>query len=212
MKKWGSILLYLVLLGLVLLNKDELLAWAQNGDATQIPLMILFATLAGLFPVIPYGIIAGIMGSKYGLVWGGLINVTGSTLAALLMYLVVRYVFYQAGREFLKKSSKLEKFNQMVEQNAFLAILIARMIPIVPAPVVNIYSAIAGISFGVFAFATVIGKIPVMLVFAIMGDQIFTNPRNMILTIVVYSLFLAVVTGCYRYWIKRKKGEAYARS
>lgn len=212
MKKWGSILFYLILLGIVTIYKDELISWAQNGDQSQIPLMILFATLAGLFPVIPYGIIAGMMGSKYGLIWGGIINVTGSTLAALLMYLLVRYAFYQAGSKFLRKSTKLEKFNQMVEQNAFIAILIARMIPIVPAPVVNIYSAIAGISFGVFALATVIGKIPVMLAFAIIGDQIVTNPRNLIITIVVYGVFLAAVTIIYRYWLKQRKGESHASS
>jgi uncharacterized membrane protein YdjX (TVP38/TMEM64 family) len=65
----------------------------------------------------------------------------------------------------------MNRFVVIMERNAFLAVVVARLLPFVPAPAVNAASAISRMSFGSFIMATLIGKIPVMIVFAIMGSQ-----------------------------------------
>lgn len=197
----------------LLLYKDPLVHWMKDADASEIPVFIGVAVIIALVPVVPYGVIAGVIGFKYGPVWGGFINVAGSTIAALLMFLMVRYVFQEQGRHWLEKWGAVNRFVMLMENNAFIAVLIARLIPIIPAAAVNVYSAISRIRPGTFMLATVLGKIPVMFVFAIIGDQLFKSWTYAGLTALIYGLFLFGVYLLYRTWQARRKnsGEEEAR-
>nr|WP_276562782.1 VTT domain-containing protein [Paenibacillus anseongense] len=159
---------------------------------------MIIATLFALFPVVPYGLFAGALGAKFGFFTGGIINILASTCAALIMFLIFRYSFSGPARRMIARYQRVEHFTKMFEANAFLAVLFARLIPIIPAQVVNIYSAISRIKFITFTLATVLGKIPLMMTFALLGDQLFENTTNVVITIVLYSGFLLLVYVTYR--------------
>jgi uncharacterized membrane protein YdjX (TVP38/TMEM64 family) len=111
-------------------------------------------------------VVAGIIGAKYGPFIGGILNVLSSTLAAGLLFVLVRLVFQEQGIRLLAKFKRVDQFTTLMERNAFFAVLLARLIPFVPAAFVNVYTAISRMRVGTFVAATLIGKIPVMFVFA----------------------------------------------
>jgi len=193
--------IYVLVLIIGFFNSSHIMSWLSDQDMTLLPFMFPLSVFIGLFPVIPFGLFAGIMGAKYGPIWGTFINWTGSFGSALLMFLYVRYGYQKKGREFLARFQQLDRFTSVFERSAFMAVLFARLIPIIPSPVITIYSAISMISVLSFALATAIGKIPTMLVYSFLGDQVFTDVRRTIITILVYASFIGIAYLIYRRWL-----------
>ncbi|SFE02865.1 Uncharacterized membrane protein YdjX, TVP38/TMEM64 family, SNARE-associated domain [Paenibacillus catalpae] len=197
MKKWLPVIIYVIVIMLILMNKEQFITWIQRRDSTNIMVILIIATLFALFPVVPYGLVAGALGAKFGFFTGGVINILASSCAAFIMFLIFRYTFSGPARRIIVRYKRVERFTKMFEANAFLAVLFARLIPIIPAQVVNIYSAISRIKFITFTLATVLGKIPIMMTFALLGDQFFTNTTNSVITVALYLGFLLLVYVIY---------------
>ncbi len=176
------------------------MSWLTNEDMFLLPYMFPLAVFLGLFPVIPYGLFAGMMGAKFGPLWGAFINWTGSFGSAFLMFLYIRYGYQEAGRNLLARFRQVDRFTAAFERNAFISVLFARLIPIVPSPVINIYSAISIIPALSFALATAIGKIPTMLMFSLVGNQLFTDFYRTLTTLVIYACFVGFAYLLYRWW------------
>jgi uncharacterized membrane protein YdjX (TVP38/TMEM64 family) len=205
MQKWALLVVYVIVTILAILYKDPLLAWLQHGETSQIPVMMLLAVFLALFPVVPYGVVAGAMGSKYGPLIGGLINVTGSAVASILVFFLVRYVFAERGRAYLSRYRRLDQFTRLFERHPFFSVLFGRLIPIIPAVALNLYSAFSRIRAFPYIMATILGKIPVMIVLATIGEKLFADRGSLPVVIVLYLLFLALVFYVYREWTRRTR-------
>jgi uncharacterized membrane protein YdjX (TVP38/TMEM64 family) len=197
-KKMGLALLYIGLAIVIYIYGESILVWMREAD--NVFMVAMIATLMALFPVIPYPVVGGVIGAAYGPALGGLVTWTGSASASILMFLFVRYGYQEWGVRMLHKRKGIDKITTLFEKNAFLMILFARMIPVIPSIIVNIYSAISRVSFAAYAVASSIGKIPAMLLFALVGNNVVSNPKNIIITIGVYSVFLALSLYIYRIW------------
>ena len=90
----------------------------------------------------------------------------------------------------------------MIGRNGFVAVLFSRLIPVIPTPVVNLYSGLSPILFSHYIVATAIGQIPEVIMFAYLGNQIFTSLQTTIYGIVVYVSFLLVVFSVYYWWYR----------
>ncbi len=202
MKKGLVVLLYGVVIAAVIIFKESLLSWLSLGGVERLPWMIGAAILLAMIPLVPFGIVAGIIGAAYGPVWGSLINVVSSTTAAALTFWAVRLIFQERGRQLMASVKGAERFIFLLERNAFFAVILARLLPFVPAVIVNIGAALFRMSFGSFIMATVVGKVPVMVVFAFMGSQLDSNWPVMLRTLFIYMFFLVVVYAGYRVWLR----------
>lgn len=200
-KKIALAVFYLGIGFLIYVYGEAILKWFQEAD--NIYLVTVMATIMALFPVIPYPLVGGVIGAAYGPVAGGLITWLGSTAASILMFLFVRYGFQEWGIRILNRYDRIGKLTSMFERNAFLTIAFARCIPIVPSIVVNVYCALSRVSFLTYAIASALGKIPAMLLFAVVGDNLMTEPRNILLTIGIYSVFLGSMLFIHRKWKQR---------
>ncbi|KZE76068.1 hypothetical protein AV654_24440 [Paenibacillus elgii] len=203
MKKWYTIGMYLVLILIVYVFKDEILHWMQYGDA---PVLLIFAAALGfiIVPVIPYKIVIGLLGFIYGPLLGALISWTAASVASVIVFCLARYLFQKQGRAYLSKYEKLEKLQAAIEKNPFLTILLARLIPVIPQAVVNVIPAITSIPVVTFAVASALGKIPAMLLFAFIGSNLFAGTSKLVLSVGVYILFLASVYVVYCVWLKKR--------
>jgi uncharacterized membrane protein YdjX (TVP38/TMEM64 family) len=181
----------------------SILEWLRDTD--RIALVMLAAVLLSLFPVIPYPVAGGIIGAAFGPVLGGFMTWFGSTAASVLMFALVRYGFREWGAKLLHERPMLDKLTALFERHAFLAILLARLVPFVPSIIVNVYAALSRVSFPVYATASALGKIPAMLLFASAGSQMLDAPRQAAVTLLVYGGFLCVVILFYRMWLKRAR-------
>ncbi|XEC95175.1 TVP38/TMEM64 family protein [Paenibacillus tarimensis] len=201
-RKIGMAVFYTGVGCLVYAYGEAILAWLQTSG--NVLLVTGAAVVMALFPVIPYPVVGGVIGAAWGPVSGGIVTWTGSTAASLLMFLFFRYGYQTWGIRLLHERKGIGRATELFEQNAFLAILFARLIPIIPSIVVNIYSAVSRVPFTTYAIASALGKIPAMLLFALVGDNMMTAPENIVLTIGTYALFLLVTLLGYSRW-KRKQ-------
>jgi uncharacterized membrane protein YdjX (TVP38/TMEM64 family) len=201
-KKIGTFLLYASIATIIYVYSGVILEWMELATFDTIPIVILIATLMALFPIIPYPLIGGIIGVAYGPIVGGSVTWVGSTLASIIMFSVVRYGFQDWGARILYKQNTIGKGTLLFEKNAFLAILFSRLIPIIPSIIINIYSALSRVTFIQYSIASALGKIPAMLLFALLGDQVISNPRNIITTILIYATFLGIIYLFYSIWKK----------
>ncbi|WP_197479949.1 TVP38/TMEM64 family protein [Paenibacillus swuensis] len=200
MTKKLLILSYFILIVAAIAYREPIVTWLSQEEEVQLLPITLLAILLGLVPVIPFGVIAAVIGAKFGFLAGGLLNVFASTAAAVIMFAIVRYVMANAARSRISRSAKLSELTAKFETRPFLPLLFARLIPILPAQAINTYAAISRMSFLTFLTATVIGKVPVMITFAIVGDQLFSNWRNAVIVLTVYVVFLLMVWFIYRRW------------
>jgi uncharacterized membrane protein YdjX (TVP38/TMEM64 family) len=181
--------------------KESIMAWFN--EVQHVGWVMLGATVMALFPVIPYPIVGALIGAAYGPALGGLLTWTGSTAASLLMFLFVRYGYQDWGLNILHMYKPMGRVTLLFERNAFLAVLFGRMLPMIPSIVINVYAALSRISFAQYAIASSVGKIPAMLLFVLVGDSLMTDPRNIVLTIGIYAVFLAGTLTLYRLWLQR---------
>ncbi|WP_312886678.1 TVP38/TMEM64 family protein [Paenibacillus foliorum] len=183
--------------------RNEIVNWLQNGEA---PLALIFLIAVGfiLFPVIPFKIIIGMLGYFYGSLLGALISWLAASVGSVIIYLLVQVFFQKQGRAYLAKFNRLEKLTLTIEDHPFWTIVFARMIPVLPQSLVNVYSALLSIRLLTYAVASAVGKIPAMLVYAYIGQHLFSGVDKILMAIGIYALFLLLTYLIYRRWVQAR--------
>lgn len=202
MKKWITLTVYAAALLLILIYRHELQALMEN---VSLPLSTGFALafLFAFFPVLPYKLLIGSLGFLYGPALGALTAWLAVTTASLLQYTLVRRFFREQGRAALAKFSGLERAGQLMERRPFLVILAARLVPLLPQALVNLYPAFLNIRPIVYIAASALGKIPAMLFFAFVGQNLFTDLPKTMTVLALYGGFLLMVYAVYRFVLRR---------
>jgi membrane protein DedA with SNARE-associated domain len=132
--------------------------------------------------------------------WGTI----GSTLGAILGY----YIGLKAGRPFVDKYGKyfllhahrLDKAEVWLKKYGTKAIVVSRIIPMLPYKVISIGSGILRFNFKDFIIATVIGTIPRAALLAILGQLILIYQMKIL---GIMAVLAAVIIGAY-YWHKKR--------
>lgn len=189
--------IYLILLVIILTYRVPLLDQLESiQQHPSLLLLFVIGLLVGFFPIVPYGIVSGMFGFLYGWFAGGLLSLVCSTLASLLMYGVVRATMSPASPE---SQQSAHPFMRQLQRHAFVAIVFARMLPIVPSQLINITCSMARISWKTFLLGTMIGKLPVMFLFSSVGSQFMSHPKRTLLIVGVYLLIMIIL---YRFYVK----------
>ncbi|WP_018758243.1 TVP38/TMEM64 family protein [Paenibacillus terrigena] len=194
----------ILVLSLIWLDRDQLFSWIASDQDRNPMIMILILTIIAAVPGIPYGIVGGIVGAKYGIIEGSIYNLIISSLAAAAIYGVTRYLLQSWGRALLAKSNMIERCNRMIHNHLFWSLIIARMIPVLPAVAINIYAGVFRIPFGTFIMTTFIGKIPIMVVYAYVGDNLWSGAYQWVMVIAIYLGFLTIVYSIYKLFLMRR--------
>ncbi|MGP4041297.1 TVP38/TMEM64 family protein [Gracilibacillus sp. D59] len=179
---------------------EPLIQWLNRSEPSHLPLMFFLAVLFGIIPIVPFSVFGALMGAKYGIWLGGIINWVGSIGASAILFIFARFVFVKEFQILITKFNKIKKYDDLISHNAFIAVLFSRMIPIIPPPVVNIYSGLSSMLFKTYMLATAIGQIPGMIVYAFIGNQLFESIGHLLMGICIYLGFLIIVIPFYRWW------------
>ncbi|PLR99289.1 TVP38/TMEM64 family protein [Bacillus sp. T33-2] len=200
MKQYFVILLMIVIAVFGYFEKDTLLAVIEANGPTAIPVSIMLVGLLVFFPVIPYPLLAGLIGSIFG-VWQGLgISLVGIAIGTLIMFSMARYGFQNWAQKTLEKYPKAKEYENLFNQNAFLGILIVRIIPVIPSPVVNILCGVSTVSWMKFLVASLIGKLPAVFIFTFAGSLFEDNKK---LSFLIYGVYFVVIMLLVSLKIKR---------
>jgi uncharacterized membrane protein YdjX (TVP38/TMEM64 family) len=195
-----KILAVLIFLAIVLVGytwRDLFLEWIRSGGNLAILVSILFVAILVFFPVMPFIAVSGIIGAVFGTWMGTLISLIGALLGAMLMFTMARYGFRDWAQKYVRKYPKAKEFETYFEENAFLSIVLVRVIPIVPSPVVNILCGISLVPGYIFFLASLIGKIPSIFIFTFAGSSFVNNKLTSLVIYGGYFLVIAVLTAIF---------------
>ncbi|MGQ0483704.1 MAG: TVP38/TMEM64 family protein [Pseudonocardia sp.] len=125
--------------------------------------------------VFPKPVLAIAAGVVFGTAMGTVLVVLGSSLGAAGSYFIGR----RAGREAVTKMvrGRSALIDRWLGSHGFIAVLYARLLPVVPFSLVNYTSGVSSIRFAEFIAATVVGIIPGTFVFAALGGS-FQDPAS----------------------------------
>lgn len=206
MKWWQAAGLYALVLGILFVYRDAL-AQTVLHDRPSLLLAFGVAMCVIWFPVLPYKLVIMTFGFMYGPLVGFLLSWSAASIAPVLMFAAVRSGYGSQGRRYMERFGQLDRFVRWMERRPFAAILVARLIPVLPQAVVNIVPAFLSIPVATYAVASALGKIPAMVLFSYLGDRLFTQTGHALIAFAVYALLLL---GCwigYKLW-SRKTADA----
>lgn len=118
---------------------------------------------------IPTPPVMSTMGTLYGTLLGGTIAAGGSILAGMFAYGVAR-LMGERGARMLASERELAEFRRFFDSWGTAGIIASRALPVVPE-VMTLLAGMAGMNFGRFVLALVVGSIPVGLVLAWAGAE-----------------------------------------
>lgn len=199
--KWIMAIAVWVFIGWIAYSyKAEFVAWIHTGSVPAIVASISFIVLLVFVPVTPFIVIAALNGAVFGPWLGTFINWSGGMIGSVLMFLLSRYVFQDWAQNKIRQYPQADRIKHIVENNAFLAILLVRLIPVVPSQAVNLLTGVGNIRLMTFFIASGLGKLPAMLIYSVVGNQFANNRWVSIGTVVVYMIFISLAG----IWIQRK--------
>jgi uncharacterized membrane protein YdjX (TVP38/TMEM64 family) len=174
-KRILSISLLLIVIAIGFFQKDELLTLIKAGGVASILISMLFVSICVFFPVIPFPVLAGVIGGVFGTTQGVIVSLTGAMAGTMGFFFLCRYGFRDYAQSKLMKYPKVQEYEDFLNRNSFVAILTCRLIPIIPAPVVNILCGLSNVNWLIFFTASTIGKIPNILILSYAGASFSSN-------------------------------------
>ena len=170
------------------------------GPWSVVVTLVLFILMTFTI-VFPFMILSGAAGIMYGLFWGVIISWLGEVLGAVIMFVFARYFFRNYIAIWVHKSSYLQQVDDYSAANGFKALLFARLLPLAPSGIITAVAAISRISFKDFFLATLIGKLPPVIIKVLLGHDLVFAGENMTRLILIVILVVVVYIGLW--WYKR---------
>ncbi|MGM9943872.1 MAG: TVP38/TMEM64 family protein [Lysinibacillus sp.] len=149
--------------------------------------------LVSIVPFAPIPVLAAFIASHYDFVSGLLINMLGTTTGSILLFLLSKSILRRVAMKYLTKRQHLTKYFELIKTNGFLAVLLGRIIPILPSAGINLIAGISNVNIIAFITATVLGKLPTILAFSLAGHQIAAGNWDTVFIIVLYLLALFLI-------------------
>jgi uncharacterized membrane protein YdjX (TVP38/TMEM64 family) len=116
---------------------------------------------------VPRTILVAAGGLLFGLWWGLLWGTIGSTLGALAGFLLVRYV--NSGLVDETTLPRLAPMLKAAERGGWRIVAFLRLVPVLPHTPVNYALGLTRLSFGSYAFGSLVGMVPMTFVWAQLG-------------------------------------------
>ncbi|TCL31804.1 putative membrane protein YdjX (TVP38/TMEM64 family) [Anaerospora hongkongensis] len=174
------------------------------GAGAVVMTLLLFVVMTFTI-VFPFMILSGAAGIVFGLWWGTIISWMGEVLGALVMFVFARYFFRHAVEGWITKSPYLKQVDDYSAENGFKALLIARLLPLAPSGIITAVAAISRINFRDFMLATVLGKLPPVIIKVLLGHDLVFASENMGRLIGIIVIIIGVYGALW--WYKRKNSK-----
>jgi uncharacterized membrane protein YdjX (TVP38/TMEM64 family) len=160
----GSLLFVAIVLVLLVhfgVHKEvlHLLQWfKQQGAWAPVLFMLIMAAVVVL--LLPGALFTVGAGFVFGVVAGSVYVLLGTTLGAVLAFLIARYCFGQRAREFVMARAKLKLVNDELTPNGWKIVLLTRLIPFFPGKISNYFFGLTQFSLRGYIGGSLLGFIP----------------------------------------------------
>lgn len=158
----------------------------------------------GIPGVAPLSLLGGFL---FGVLLGTFYGALGATIGSLVAFCIVRYVL----RGFVRRryGRQLSRFNVQMEKYGANYLLMVHYASVIPFFFINSLAALSGVSFWTFIWTTVLGFIPLAMIYSYAGRElgtiesikdILSPPLMAVFGLLILLAFLPIV-------IKHFKGE-----
>lgn len=203
------LLLIFAIVFFVYIQESELYKAIINGDDEYLKIAVSDATLyiygfmlmimiiQNSFTVIPLLLVITINITIFGFVKGFLWSWITSILAAIIIFMTVRYLF---SNYFSSKISSVQL--EKIENNGVSYVLIARIFPFIPTSLINIIGGLSTISLRKFIIGTAVGNFIYFFILALIPAGLLLSGINAYVIAAIIILFVAA-----SYLLSKIKGK-----
>jgi phospholipase D1/2 len=142
----------------------------------------------------------------YGPWWGGWYALLGTTLSAVMMFLLGHVLGKNIVGRF--SGSLINLVNQRLSKSGLVAVLVFRIIPVAPFSLINLVAGVSAISLRDFFLGTLIGILPGITATAFISDRLFESLRQPDISTFTALFAVIVVFGAaligVRKWIRQR--------
>jgi uncharacterized membrane protein YdjX (TVP38/TMEM64 family) len=174
-KRIVSVAVIACILVLGITQKEQMLQIVNEGGSYAILISMLLVAICVFVPIVPFPVLAGLIGGIFGTPQGAIITLGGAMAGTMLFFYIARYGFKEWAQTKIEQYPQVKEYEEKMNKNAFLAILFVRLLPIVPSPIVNIVCGLSKVNGLVFFLASAIGKLPNILLLSFAGASFSEN-------------------------------------
>ena len=146
----------------------DLLGWIEGLGALGPAFLILLETLTVIL-VLPGLVLTLGGGYLFGFVAGTLYMMAGTTLGAILAFLIARWFFGQQMRRYILEHPKLDLLSEEFTPEGWKVVLLTRLIPLFPYKLSNYFFGLTEFRLWHFVLSTVAGLLPITMVLVYAG-------------------------------------------
>lgn len=146
---------------------------------------ILLPFIEAFLPFLPLVVFVLANAAAYGLMEGFLLSWVGSSLGAILVFLIVRNLGNKRIFQVIRRNKQVRKVMAWLERHGFGPLFLLLCFPFSPSAIINIVSGLSKISIQQFCLAVLLGKSVMIFSIAYVGSSIVSFAKNPVKTIVV---------------------------
>jgi len=160
----AGILIVAVLLGVLVRTGGherivDLLRWVEM-QGLWAPLFFILIMAAAVVLVLPGLPLTAGAGFVFGVVAGSIYVVLGTTLGAVLSFLIARYFFGARARHYMLSRARLRAVGEEMTPHGWKIVLLTRLIPFFPSKLANYFFGLTPIYLRDYALGSLVGFIP----------------------------------------------------
>ena len=160
-------------------DRPRITAWV-NQFGFWGPVILVAAMIVQIFlVVIPSWGLMVVAVLAYGPVWGAVLSLCATVIAAMVAYVAGKYVGDVVIRSFVGDATE-EKVERWINRNGFWAVTLARVSPFISGDAVSLISGLTRLPFLYFITATVLGVTPLVLAVAYLSRDTDTLKQGFI--------------------------------
>jgi uncharacterized membrane protein YdjX (TVP38/TMEM64 family) len=192
------------------INFETIIDWqlsVKNNPAALY--LVVGAYLAGSLILFPVTVLNVATVFTFGPILGNLYALAGWLASASMGYGIGRGI----GREMVAKlaRSRLDRLFQPVKRHGFITVLTLRVLPVAPFTLVNFFVGASGIRFSDFFLASLVGRIPGIVMLTLAGVQIENFLREPTLTRLVLLGVILIVIPLATGWLFKRLASSNRR-
>ncbi len=140
----------------------ELLQWInRQGLWAGFWFILIMATATVL--LLPGVLFTTGAGFVFGVVYGTIYVVAGTTIGAVIAFLIARYLLGKTGRRLILRHSRIHQITEEMRRHELKVVMLTRLIPFFPGKLSNYFYGITSFTLRGFFAGTFIGLIPFSL-------------------------------------------------
>ncbi|ATW28535.1 TVP38/TMEM64 family protein [Candidatus Formimonas warabiya] len=186
-----------------MLQPETIASFLDALGSYALPVSLLISIIIAVLGLVPSIFVTGANILLFGPLYGFLISWLGEMLGAVVSFYLYRTGFRRPFTNLAQKHPLLGGITESTGWQAGLFIFQARLFPFLPSGIVTFAGAVSKINPVLFLLATALGKIPSLILEALVSYDFINMDRNWIRLVFT----LVSLTGLYLLWKKNKRAS-----